>query len=243
MKRSSTSTNSSDTKTVGDLAPAPYNPRRISDAKLEALGRSMQAFGDLSGVVYNRRTHRLVGGHQRAKHLPKDATVTVTERFETANAQGTVARGYVEHAGERWTYREVDWDEPTEMAANVAANKHGGEWDIGVLAELLASFDSSGDAALIGFDSDELQRILSWNFASEAGPTDPRAEWVGMPEYENEDQLAWKSVKVNFQNAADLAAFAKLVGQVVLPTTRSIWFPRVPIEHVADKAYVVTENS
>lgn len=148
--------------TVRDLTPAPYNPRRITDEKLAALGRSMARFGDLSGIVFNRRTGRVVGGHQRLKHLPPDAVVTITERLGRANEQGTVALGYVDWHGERWSYREVDWAEEDEKAANIAANKHGGEWDMPQLADLIAELDAGGYAIeLLGFDEQELQRLLS----------------------------------------------------------------------------------
>lgn len=34
---------------------------------LRALQKSMAEFGDLSGIVFNRRTGNLIGGHQRIK--------------------------------------------------------------------------------------------------------------------------------------------------------------------------------
>ena len=46
---------------------APYNPRQISDHDLMALGRSMTTFGVVEPIVVNRRTNRIVGGHQRVK--------------------------------------------------------------------------------------------------------------------------------------------------------------------------------
>jgi hypothetical protein len=54
---------------VKDLKPAGYNPRKISKEKLAALKKSLEEFGDLSGIVYNSRTRTLIGGHQRIKNL------------------------------------------------------------------------------------------------------------------------------------------------------------------------------
>ncbi len=54
---------------VKDLKAFPRNPRKITDKKLDMLGKAMREFGDLSGVIYNTRTGHLVGGHQRIKHL------------------------------------------------------------------------------------------------------------------------------------------------------------------------------
>jgi len=50
-----------------DIKSAGYNPRTITDEQLKMLNKSLQTFGDLSGIVYNRRTGNLVGGHQRLK--------------------------------------------------------------------------------------------------------------------------------------------------------------------------------
>ena len=72
--------------------------------------------------------------------------------------------------------------------------------------------------------------------------TDPLTEWQGMPEFEQEDQLAWKSVIVHFANADDLQAFARLIGQSLTEHTRSIWHPKAEIESYVDKRYVSNES-
>ena len=107
---------------LAELKPNPKNPRKATDFKLELLQKSFEHFGSLSGVIYNRRTKRLVGGHQTSKTF-KDAEVTIEHQHEPPTAKGTVAEGYVLIDGERHPYREVDWDEQMEHAANIAANK------------------------------------------------------------------------------------------------------------------------
>jgi hypothetical protein len=116
------------------------NPRVITDAQLAALRESVIQFGDLSGVVYNRKSGKLVGGHQRVKAFTgADDKV----KFEVADieggptAQGTVAEGFVIIEGQRFVYREVDWDKKTEVAAMIAANRHGGDWDYDMLRGLM----------------------------------------------------------------------------------------------------------
>jgi len=145
---------------VSDLAPNPKNPRKISDAKLEQLKKALVEFGDLSGIVFNRRTGQLVGGHQRSKVLDSGAEVVIAKSYPKPTKTGTVAEGYVtDYTGERYAYREVDWDKHREMAANVAANKGAGEWDLPELTtwlKELASFDVDFDLDLTMFDKDEL---------------------------------------------------------------------------------------
>jgi ParB-like chromosome segregation protein Spo0J len=157
-------------KTTADLAKHfhPSNPRMISNEQLRMLADSMKEFGDLSGLVFNRRTGNLVGGHQRIQLLDK-APITITRRYPKPTNKGTTAEGFVVHQGERFTYRVVDWDANKEMAAMIAANKHGGDWDELKLKEVLSSLKASDfeNIELTGFDLHELERVLA-----EAKPPD-----------------------------------------------------------------------
>src|SRR5574343_2066148 len=137
---------------IKDLNPHKKNPRKISPQKLEALKKSLEKLGDLSGFVYNRRTKTLVSGHQRQKALPPKSTIKTDQKYETPTRTGTVAEGYVLIEGERFKYREVDWDEQTEMEALLAANKHGGEWDEDLLKIAFADFPTM-NFEIAGFDA------------------------------------------------------------------------------------------
>lgn len=98
-------------KRIKDLDPAPYNPRTISDDAFDGLGYSLEAFGDISGIVFNRRTRHLVAGHQRVRAL--------YEKHGNLAIKGGEIRT---PGGEVFRLRVVDWDEAKEKAANVAAN-------------------------------------------------------------------------------------------------------------------------
>jgi len=146
---------------IEDLYPNPKNPRKISDAQLERLKKSLEAFGDLSGIVFNEVTGHLAGGHQRIKCLPKDAVINITKKYDEPTNQGTVALGHIKINGELFSYRQVRWDEPTELAANVAANKHGGDWGDN-LADILLEIDAANiDLSLTGFDEEELKNLMA----------------------------------------------------------------------------------
>jgi len=41
------------------------NPRKISDAELEALTRSIKQYGFVQNVLARREDHTVIGGHQR----------------------------------------------------------------------------------------------------------------------------------------------------------------------------------
>ncbi len=136
---------------ISKLAPNRANPRKISEVKLRMLEKSLREFGSLDGFVFNTRTQRLVGGHQRQRVFKNGKIVKV---------KGS-SHGFVEWNGERFPYREVNWPEVKEKAANIAANKGAGEWD----QELLVSWFSDlkkldFDLDLTMFDEEERKEFL-----------------------------------------------------------------------------------
>ncbi len=163
---------------VEKLKPAEYNPRTISEAQLKALAKSLAEFGDLSGIVFNRKTGNLVGGHQRTKTLDPSWQIwrggqdALTDGDKSA---GTVSIGYVLTPFGRLHYREVEWDARKEAAANIAANKHGGDWDLPKLKDILGQLDDgSFDMELTGFNAKELQGLV--DYAGKAGIVDEPAD-------------------------------------------------------------------
>jgi len=123
------------------LKPAPYNPRKIDPEALAGLGRSLSAFGDISGIVWNRRTGHLVAGHQRLAALRDEHHGTLALDGECI----------VTPTGERFPVRVVDWDDERERLANVAANS----------PHIAGLFDQAKlDAVLSGIDSSQLFKPL-----------------------------------------------------------------------------------
>ncbi len=145
---------------VKDLTPAPYNPRKISDQQLKMLDKSMKEFGDLSGIIVNVTTGHIIGGHQRVKLF--DPSWEIVKK-PAKDKVGTIAEGHIVTPRGNWTYREVKWTEKKEYAANIAANKHGGEFDLPVLKEIILDHldGEKCDGELIGFDEIELSQLLS----------------------------------------------------------------------------------
>lgn len=147
---------------VKDLQHNPHNPRKITDSKLGQLKKALLEFGDLSGIVYNLTTQQLVGGHQRTKLFDVDADIVITKTYEKPTRTGTVAEGYVKLKGERFAYRQVKWDDMREKAANLAANKGAGEFDMETVAAWLKEldgFDVGIDLDLTMFDADEIKEL------------------------------------------------------------------------------------
>lgn len=142
-------------KNISSIKGSHKNPRKITEKMFTLLGETIKEYGDLSGIVVNIKTNEVVGGNQRTaffKQHEKECSISVIERFKTPTPQGTVATGYVTFQGEKFAYREVDWDEKKVDRANIIANKVGGFWDNDMLAN---EFDIE-DLKMAGFEDFEL---------------------------------------------------------------------------------------
>ncbi len=65
------------TSLLSQLKSNPKNPRRVTDKKLDMLKKALFEFGDLSGIVFNRKTGQLVGGHQRVKIFSPESKIII----------------------------------------------------------------------------------------------------------------------------------------------------------------------
>ena len=165
------------------LKPDPANPNRMDDETKASMARALAEFGDLSGVILNRRTGLLIGGHQRTDVL-RDGKLVVKD-LPKPDAAGTVATGYIEHLGRQYTVRVVDWAEDRAHAALLAANRFGrlGQDDAALLKDLLAELDcgqttDTGQllADLTGYDADERERLANqFHVPDENKPIDEAA--------------------------------------------------------------------
>ena len=126
-------------KNVKDLLPADYNPRKDlkpGDPEYEKLKRSIEQFGYVEPVIWNEKTGRVVGGHQRLKVLT-DMGITEVDVVV------------------------VDMDTEKEKALNIALNKISGDWDTEKLALVIADLQGTDfDVSLTGFDPEELEDLF-----------------------------------------------------------------------------------
>ncbi len=147
---------------IKELKPSKYNPRDITPDQLDRLKKSLLEFGDLSGIIYNRQTGNLVGGHQRIKCLPPDAIIDKQD-LPAPSKIGTVAMGKIAIDDESYDYREVDWPLDRERAANIAANKHGGCFNDELLTPILAELINKDgfDVELLGFSKETVNNMIA----------------------------------------------------------------------------------
>lgn len=125
---------------VSKLNPAKYNPRKDlkpGDPEYEKLKKSIETFGYVEPVIWNKRTGNIVGGHQRYKIL-------------------------MEQGAKEIECVVVDMEASEEKALNIALNKVSGDWDLPKLADLIGELDNGVfDVSLTGFDAAEIDDLFS----------------------------------------------------------------------------------
>jgi DNA modification methylase len=103
---------------LADLRPDPDNPREITTDALAGLQASVANFGDISGIVWNRRTGQLVAGHQRLQALQERYGAAAS--LEIGEDDDHV--GVRISSGGYFPVRVVDWPLERQRLANLAAN-------------------------------------------------------------------------------------------------------------------------
>ncbi len=126
---------------ISRIKPAAYNPRRSlrpEDPEYQHILRSLDEFGLVQPLIWNKRTGNLVGGHQRLQILL---------------AQGA----------KKVHVSVVNLPLAKEKALNLALNRIAGRWDEKKLADLLDEIVKSPDLDLeaTGFDMADVEQLLA----------------------------------------------------------------------------------
>jgi hypothetical protein len=145
---------------IDEMKPWEDNPRidlQPGDPDYENIKKSLAEYDYLQPIVWNKKSGRIVGGHQRLKVLKE--------------------LGYT-HA----EVRVVDYDEQKEMGANLMLNKAVGRWDDEKLPVVFQKLDAE-HRKLSGFSDQEikihLQRLEHHEGKGKhyTGDTYTRADW------------------------------------------------------------------
>lgn len=96
-------------KKINELKPAPYNARKSSEKQEANLKASLEKFGVVEPVIFNKQTGYIVGGHFRVRELKKLGVKEVDCVI-------------------------VDLSEADEKELNIRLNANTGDWDWEVLA-------------------------------------------------------------------------------------------------------------
>lgn len=152
------------------------NPRRITKKQFELLKDHIEKLGDLGGVVYCHNHKSYVGGNQRSE-IFDGAKIEIIEKYEKPTAQKTVAHGFINYNGEKYSYREVLFDDYDFRMACIVANNDGGENDWDILANEWDS-DELQEWGLFIPEPAEIEEPESNNKDDEEDEEPEKAEWV-----------------------------------------------------------------
>lgn len=188
------------------------NSRKHSQEQVDQLARSIEEFGFTVPVLIDA-TDTLIAGHGRVMAARQLGLVEIPT-IRLAHLTDEQRRAYV-----------------------IADNKltENGEWDEDVLRAELEALEATGlDISLTGFDERELERIM---LEREEGANDTANEWKGMPEFNQPDAMAWRSIIMHFRRQEDLDDFLERIGQRVTEKTKYLWHPENEQRRAADKSY------
>ncbi|MCU6783919.1 ParB N-terminal domain-containing protein [Anthropogastromicrobium aceti] len=122
-----------------DIQPADYNPRvklTETDFEYKALKTSIDTFGLVVPLIVNKKTGTLISGHQRLNVMLKNGI----EETEVV---------------------VVDMEPEKEKALCIAMNKVCGQWDYGMLADIMEELRNSEiDTVATGFSDNEIAELL-----------------------------------------------------------------------------------
>ena len=128
------------------LREAEYNPRRMAKKAREKLKASLETFGLVEPLIWNERSGRVVGGHQR---------LSILREMNVSEAPVSV----------------VNLNDADEKALNIMLNnlEAQGRYDPTKLAELLTNFEPLKLLAS-GFD-ENMMKTLNFAPVPELGPS------------------------------------------------------------------------
>jgi hypothetical protein len=199
---------------VDVLIPAVLNARTHTDEQIEQIVASIKEFGFTNPILVDKE-RGVVAGHGRllAARRLGMPTVPVVELSHLTPEQ---LRAYM-------------------LADNKLALLAG--WDDDILrGEINALKDAGFDVDLTGFDTAEIDQL----FAPEADPT---TLWSGMPEFNQPNAFAFRSIIVHFVDQAGVDDFKKVIGQPeITEVTKFIWYPRQPEESFLHRSYVTGDG-
>ena len=133
------------------LKVAEHNPRSISNNKFKGLVNTIKRFGLVEPIVWNERTERVVGGHQRLRAL-----------IELGKKESLVM--------------VVDFGEEEELAANLTLNNPEieGEFDEPI-NDLLSKLQADEPTMFKETNLNMLQKALESNLERLPGSIEPPA--------------------------------------------------------------------
>lgn len=200
------------------LLANPQNWRIHPQHQQEALAGVLNEVGWVQQVIVNQRSGHLVDGHLRVQlALRRDEPMVPVVYVDLDEAEESLILASLD---------------PLAALAGTDREK---------LDELLRDV-STGEAAV----QQMLSELAERNGVIPPDDFDSNAEWVGMPEFQQEDQMPYFQLIVNFASPDAIERFSEFVEQPISATvgekTKSIWYPKVARNVRKHTGYVADES-
>lgn len=228
---------------IDKLVPYAKNARVHSDEQIKQIAASIAEFG-VTNPVLVWKNNEIIAGHGRVIAM----------------------KLLLEHDPVKWKHlREVDvrhCDDLTNeqrRALILADNKLAlnASWDDDLLKEEIEELEDF-DLSVIGFSDEELQAFFTFEddpidalpiVSKQQIPTHynpipvhdsakvASEHWVGMPEFNQQNKMPYRTLFVHFENKENIQQFAMLINQSITDKTKFVWFPKAEKVIVVDKIY------
>lgn len=198
------------------LKPYDRNSRTHSDAQVEELRGSIRQYGFTAPAIIDE-DDLILAGHARTEAAKLEELPEIPVRVV-----------YGLSLAEKRAYVIAD----NKLALNA-------DWNTLLLREELAALKLEGLdlSGMTGFSGVELDQLFATSDQFDAD-----GHWVGMPDYQHEDQTGFRSILVHFKTQADVDDFARRIEQELKPTTKYVWHPKQEPAHYIDKRYAPGET-
>jgi hypothetical protein len=183
---------------IDSIHPWEENANSHPDQQIDDLVEQYKFNGMSSPLEVEQGTNDIVAGCGRWLAAKKAGMKKVPVYFRTYE---TYSHKYARMVADNGTARQSMLD-LTSIHENLK-NLH------------LDSIDLLG-IANFRFEPDEQTSIVN----------DIKAEWDGMPEFENADERPFRTIYVHFHNKEAVAEFFKMIKQDFTEDTKSIWHPK-----------------
>lgn len=195
---------------INKLIPYARNPRK-NDHVIDKMAGQIKEFG-MPVPICIRPDGSIVDGHLRYKACKKLNLLKVPVAVN-----------------QTWSPEKI-------KAFRISVNKTSewAEWDKDFLVLEVKELESCDfDLDLLGFSPSELNEIIdSVNLVD-----DHTKEWKEMPEFQQDDQMSFRNIKIHFKDQQSINEFMKLVNQKITDKTKYIWFPQQEKEKVSNLSY------
>jgi ParB/Sulfiredoxin domain len=201
---------------IEDLKPDPENRRTHPDRNIEMVSGSLQQVGAARSIVIDEGDVILAGNGVTQAAIA--AGITNVRVIEADGTELIAVRRRGLTAEQKRSLSMFD-NRTAELAT----------WDFNQL-----SADKQAGLDLRPFWTEAEEAMLLGQAV--------KPSWGGMPEFEMQDENAFRSILVHFASQADVDAFAALIGQTFTDKTKFIWHPAVERDSATRTGVMMTSE-